>query len=62
MLFGILNWIYVYSTGLGSQMVGPWLNGRFPNLSTDQYFIFIIPRHSTVQAGNRFNPLGEISV
>src|ERR1700758_769453 len=38
------NWIYVRSTGLGSQIMAPWLNGRFPNLPTDQHFIFAIPR------------------
>src|ERR1700733_3672040 len=26
------NWIYIRSTGLGSHVMGPWLNGRFPNL------------------------------
>jgi len=56
------NWIYVRSTGLGSQVMGPWLNGRFPNLPTDQHFIFCIPRHPTVQADTRFNPLGEIGM
>lgn len=56
------NWIYVLSTGLGSQVMGPWLNGRFPNLPTDQHFIFAIPRNPTVQTGNGFNPLGEIGM
>lgn len=56
------NWIYVRSTGLGSQVMGPWLNGRFPNLPTDQHFIFAIPRHPTVQTGDDFNPLGEIGM
>ena len=56
------NWVYVRSTGLGSQVMGPWLNGRFPNLPTDQHFIFAIPRHPTVQAGDQFNHLGEIGM
>jgi hypothetical protein len=56
------NWVYVRSTGLGSQIMGPWQNGRFPNLPTDQHFIFAIPRHPTVQTANRFNPLGEIGL
>jgi hypothetical protein len=56
------NWIYIRSTGLGSQTMGPWLNGRFPNLPTDQHFIFSIPRHPTAQAVRRFNPLGEIGM
>lgn len=56
------SWIYILSTGLGGQIMGPWLNGQFPNLPTDQHFIFIIPRHPTVQAGRRLNPLGEIGM
>jgi hypothetical protein len=56
------NWIYVRSTGLGSQIMGPWQNGWFPNLPTDQHFIFAIPRHPRAQATERFNPLGEIGM
>ena len=56
------NWIYVFSTGLGSQTMGPWQNGWFPNLPTDQHFIFAIPRHPKVQTGNNFNRLGEIGM
>jgi hypothetical protein len=56
------NWVYIRSTGLGSQIMGPWQNGRFPNLPTDQHYIFAIPRHPTAQTGNRFNRLGEIGM
>ena len=56
------NWIYVRSTGLGSHIMGPWLNGRFPNLPTDQHFIFAIPRHPRPQTGDRFDHLGEIGM
>jgi hypothetical protein len=56
------NWIYVRSTGLGSQIMGPWQNGWFPNLPTDQHFIFAIPRHPRVQATASFNRLGEIGM
>jgi len=56
------NWVYVRSTGLGSQIMGPWLNGNFPNLPTDQKFIFAIPRHPTVQTARGFNHLGEIGM
>jgi hypothetical protein len=56
------NWIYIRSTGLGSQIMGPWENGRFPNLPTDQHFIFAIPRHPKIQIGNNFNHLGEIGM
>ncbi len=56
------NWVYVRSTGLGSQIMGPWLNGRFPNLPTDQHFIFAIPRHPKEQNTSNFNHLGEIGM
>jgi hypothetical protein len=56
------NWVYIRSTGLGSQIMGPWLNGRFPNLPTDQHFIFAICRHPVVQPTQGFNHLGEIGL
>ena len=56
------NWVYIRSTGLGSQIMGPWLNGRFPNLPTDQHFIFALPRHPTVQTAQSFNRLFEIGM
>ena len=56
------NWIYVRSTGLGGQIMGPWQNGWFPNLPTDQHFIFAIPRHPTLQTSSGFNRLFEIGM
>ena len=61
------NWIYVRSTGLGSQVMGPWYldpqhRRLFPNLPTDQNFIFALPRHPVAQTSHRFNPLGEIGL
>ena len=56
------NWVYVHSTGLGSQIMGPWQNGWFPNLPTDQHYIFAIPRHPKVQLAREFNHLGEIGM
>ncbi|HSY27616.1 MAG TPA: YHYH protein, partial [Burkholderiaceae bacterium] len=56
------NWIYIRSTGLGSHVMGPWQNGWFPNLPTDQHFIYAFPRHPQPQTGNRFNHLGEIGM
>ncbi|HTB85898.1 MAG TPA: YHYH protein [Candidatus Sulfotelmatobacter sp.] len=56
------NWIYVRSSGLPGQIMGPWQNGYFPNLPTDQHFIYAIPRHPQIQTGNYFNPLGEIGM
>ena len=56
------NWIYIRSTGLGSQVMGPWLNGNFPNLPVDQHFIYAFTRHPVEQKGNNFNHLGEIGM
>jgi hypothetical protein len=56
------DWVYVFSTGLASQIMGPWQNGFFPNLPTEQHFIFAIPRHPKVQTGINFNRLGEIGM
>ena len=61
------DWIYIRSTGLGSQVMGPWYidpQGRipFPNLPTDQHYLFRLPRHPVVQAASGWNHLGEIGM
>lgn len=61
------NWIYIRSTGLGSQVMGPWYNDTqrrflFPNLPTDQHFIIAIPRHPTVPTARRSSHPGEIGI
>lgn len=56
------DWVYIRSTGLASQIMGPWLNGQFPNLPTDQHFIFAIPRHPAAQTSQAFNRLFEIGI
>ncbi|HEV2695162.1 MAG TPA: YHYH protein [Verrucomicrobiae bacterium] len=56
------NWVYIRSTGLGSQVMGPWQSGRFPNLPTDQHYIYAISRHPVAQAGHAFNRLNEIGM
>src|SRR5579863_4501068 len=61
------NWVYIRSTGLGSHVMGPWYldpqhQRMFPNLPTDQHFIFAFSRHPVVQTSHRFNHLGEIGL
>src|SRR5215831_2606727 len=61
------NWVYILSTGLGSQVMGPWYIDpqrriQFPNLPTDQHFILRLPRHPVAQSARGFNPLGEIGM
>jgi hypothetical protein len=61
------DWVYVRSTGLGSQVMGPWyidsMHYRlFPNLPTDQHMIFRLPRHPVVAETLSRTSLGEIGM
>jgi hypothetical protein len=61
------NWIYIRSTGLGSHVMGPWYldaqhRREFPNLPTDQHFIFAMTRHPAAQGTDGFDHLGEIGL
>jgi len=61
------NWVYIRTTGLPSQVMGPWYldawhRRTFPNLPTDQHLIFCIPRHPQAQTGDDFQRLGEIGL
>ncbi len=61
------NWIYIRSTGLGSQIMGPWYmdpqhRRLFPNLPTDQHMILRLPRRPVVQRNRDFQPLGEVGM
>ncbi len=47
------SWVYVYTTGLGSHIMGPWyLNSSdtqiFPNWPVNQHVLFRFPRTSTL--------------
>jgi hypothetical protein len=49
------SWVYIYSTGLGSHIMGPWYNNTaktsiFPNLPVNQHILFRFPRTSTLGA------------
>jgi len=61
------NWIYIRSTGLPSQIMGPWYNDPqhirpFPNLPTDQNFLLCLPRHPEVETEPEFQHLGDIGL
>lgn len=61
------NWIYIRSTGLASQTMGPWYldpmhRRAFPNLPTDQHMTLLLPRHPVAQTTYGFQPLGEIGM
>lgn len=61
------NWVYVRSTGLGSQIMGPWYMDAqhyrtFPNLPTDQRILFAFPRHPVVMNHYSRQGLGDIGL
>jgi len=61
------NWIYLRSTGLPSQIMGPWyLDAQhyraFPNLPTDQNILLCLPRHPVVETDAEFQHLGDIGM
>lgn len=42
------NWVYVRTTGLGQHIMGPWLDGAFPNLPINTKTFWRIPHTNTV--------------
>ena len=61
------NWIYVRTTGLPSQIMGPWYmdashNREFPNLPTDQNILLCLPRHPVPETQREWQKLGDIGM
>jgi hypothetical protein len=42
------SWVYLRTTGLGTHVMGPWLNGTFPNYPKNMAVLYRIPRAPTV--------------
>jgi hypothetical protein len=66
-IYSSANWIYVRSTGLGSQVMGPWYNDAqhrrlFPNLPVDQHLNFAFPRHPVASTTAHLTTLGAIGL
>jgi len=61
-VYSSTNWIYVRSTGLASYIMGPWMNGNFPNLPVNQKVLFRFPRTNSVPATKTANGGGQIGV
>ena len=59
-LYSSPSWIYIRSTGLGSHIMGPWLNGSFPNLPKNQKVLYRIPMAPSVPATKTLTGLGAI--
>lgn len=43
-VYSSANWVYLQTTSLGQHIMGPWLNGSFPNLPKNQKVLYRIPR------------------
>ena len=54
------TWVYIRSTGLGSHIMGPWLNGAFPNLPKNQKVFYRIPRAPATSGTHTLTGLGAI--
>jgi hypothetical protein len=61
-VYSSTNWIYVRSTGLASYIMGPWMNGNFPNLPVNQKVLFRFPRTNSVPTTKTSNGTGQIGV
>ena len=66
-VYSSASWVYVYSSGLASVVMGPWyLNAAhllaFPSYPTNQKLLYRIPRASSVPATKSLNGGGPIGV
>lgn len=61
-VYSSTNWIYVRSTGLASYIMGPWMNGNFPNLPVNQKVLYRFPHTNSVPATKSSNGGGQIGV
>lgn len=64
-IYSSSNWIYIRSSGLGVQVMGPWyLNAQhtqaFPAYPTNQHVLYKIPRNPTVPTSKTQNKGGAI--
>jgi len=54
------NWVYIQTSGLGQHVMGPWLNGSFPNLPKNQNVLYRIPRWPKEHTATNLTGLGAI--
>ena len=59
-LYSSSNWIYLRTSGLATHIMGPWLNGSFPNLPKNQNVLYRIPMNPAVHTGTNLTGLGAI--
>jgi hypothetical protein len=59
-LYSSSNWVYLRTSGLATHIMGPWLNGAFPNLPKNQNTLYRIPRVPVVHTATNLTGLGAI--
>src|SRR5271154_5964085 len=61
-IYSSSNWVYIRSTGLASYTMGPWQNGSFPNLPSNQKVLYRFPLTNDVPAAKSANGGGQIGI
>lgn len=59
-IYSSASWVYIRSTGLGSHVMGPWMDGSFPNLPKNQKVLYRFPRIPTASGTKTLTGLGAI--
>ena len=59
-VYSSTNWVYLKTSGLANHIMGPWLNGSFPNLPKNQNVLYRIPRIPVVHTATNLTGLGAI--
>ena len=56
------NSVYIRSTGLAGYTMGPWQNGSFPNLPSNQKILYRVPRTNNVTTSKTITGGGQIGI
>jgi hypothetical protein len=56
------NSVYIRSTGLAGYTMGPWQNGSFPNLPSNQKILYRVPRTNNVTTTKTITGGGQIGI
>ena len=59
-IYSSSNWLYLRTSGLGQHVMGPWLNGTFPNLPKNQNVLYRIPKNPVEHTATNLTGLGAI--
>ena len=56
------NSVYIRSSGLAGYTMGPWQNGSFPNLPSNQKILYRLPRTNNVPPSKAISGGGQIGI